>query len=142
MLSNSIMYAGALIFIAHMIKHRLKLQRSTYKFIITPYVLSLGSKWLGYLWVDRTVENVGLYDEYWFKWYFSHDFEGSISYCIQIQNQNIEHYFSYYFFLCSLFFFFFTWVDFSSSPFYDFFYVISAYNDATIPSILGFRISS
>lgn len=67
MISNSVMYAGALIFMAHMIKHKLKLQRSTYKYIVAPYFLSLGSKWAGYVWVDRSVENAGLYDEYWYK---------------------------------------------------------------------------
>ena len=56
------MYAGATIFLGHVLYHKLKIQKTTYKYIIAPYILNLATRWLGYLWVDRSVENVGIYD--------------------------------------------------------------------------------
>ena len=50
-----IMYCGAGIFIMHVLRNRLKVTKKTPAFVVIPYLLQLGAKFVGTKWIDFTM---------------------------------------------------------------------------------------
>ena len=58
------LYGGALFFVLHILNNKLRFNKKTATFVIAPYVCQIGVKWAGYLWVDWTLDQQGLFAAY------------------------------------------------------------------------------
>jgi hypothetical protein len=58
------MYGGALLFLNHTLRNKFRFTKIMPVYIITPYLLMLGAKFLGKKWIDFSMEINGVYDKY------------------------------------------------------------------------------